>query len=200
MVHGSMRHSSEMVFPSQRHGTLSAFQHAGQLPLDGRPPPLAPRVAGLQEKTLICAHTHIPWQETWRGHLIINPGSVGAPINGDRRAQYAILSWQDEAGEGGWEAAFHAVPYDIGKTREAYHRSGYLQEGGPFARAQLLTIETAQNVQYFVIKHAWRLAQNAGVADPGGIPDAIWRTAMATFPWQRYTPNDEAVAIAAQQG
>lgn len=46
-----------------------------------------------------------------RGRMIINPGSVGQPRDGDPRAAYALLD--DEART--WE--LHRVPYDIAETQ-----------------------------------------------------------------------------------
>lgn len=46
-----------------------------------------------------------------RGRMIINPGSVGQPRDGDPRAAYALLD--DEAHT--WE--LHRVPYDIAETQ-----------------------------------------------------------------------------------
>ncbi len=40
---------------------------------------------------LVLGHTHVPYVRRFRGGLIINPGSVGQPRDGDPRASSAIL-------------------------------------------------------------------------------------------------------------
>ncbi len=53
-----------------------------------------------------------------RGRLIINPGGVGQPRDGDPRAAYGILDMS--AGT----FSFHRVKYDVTGTVRAIHRSG----------------------------------------------------------------------------
>lgn len=50
------------------------------------------------------------------GRLILNPGSVGQPRDGDPRAAYALLDDETLA----WE--FHRVAYDIGETQQRMRR------------------------------------------------------------------------------
>lgn len=40
---------------------------------------------------LVTGHTHIPFVRKFHEGMIINPGAVGQPRDGDRRASYAIL-------------------------------------------------------------------------------------------------------------
>ncbi|MDE1852689.1 MAG: metallophosphoesterase family protein [Thaumarchaeota archaeon] len=57
-------------------------------------------------------HTHVPY--VWReaGRAVFNPGSVGQPRDGDRRAAYALLS--AEGGE--VEVEIRRVEYDYAKA------------------------------------------------------------------------------------
>ncbi len=41
---------------------------------------------------LILGHTHIPYIKKFGGRMIINPGSVGQPRDGDPRASFAVIS------------------------------------------------------------------------------------------------------------
>ncbi|MFB6360987.1 MAG: metallophosphoesterase [Halobacteriales archaeon] len=67
---------------------------------------------------LVLGHTHIQsYQETDRG-LILNPGSVGQPRDGDPRAAYAVLDLE------GLSVELHRVPYDIDAVREAIDAAG----------------------------------------------------------------------------
>jgi diadenosine tetraphosphatase ApaH/serine/threonine PP2A family protein phosphatase len=47
---------------------------------------------GVTERRLIFGHTHLPFRrEAANGVELVNPGSVGMPLDGDTRAAYALL-------------------------------------------------------------------------------------------------------------
>lgn len=50
-------------------------------------------LAGVQERRLIFGHTHLPFARISAvdGIELVNPGSVGMPLDGDHRAAYALL-------------------------------------------------------------------------------------------------------------
>ncbi len=48
-------------------------------------------LAGVTERRLVFGHTHLPFRRVHEGIELINPGSVGMPMDGDRRAAYALL-------------------------------------------------------------------------------------------------------------
>jgi predicted phosphodiesterase len=47
---------------------------------------------GVTERVLVFGHTHLPFaRESEHGAELVNPGSVGVPLDGDTRAAYAIV-------------------------------------------------------------------------------------------------------------
>ena len=48
-------------------------------------------LAGVTERRLVFGHTHLPFRRRHGDIELINPGSVGMPLDGDRRAAYALL-------------------------------------------------------------------------------------------------------------
>jgi putative phosphoesterase len=46
---------------------------------------------GVTATRLIFGHTHLPFKRTANGIELVNPGSVGLPFDGDRRAAYALV-------------------------------------------------------------------------------------------------------------
>lgn len=56
---------------------------------------------------LILGNTHVPFVKESSGTLVVNPGSVGQPRDGDRRAAYAVLDLDD------LEAEIYRVDYSI---------------------------------------------------------------------------------------
>jgi predicted phosphodiesterase len=52
---------------------------------------LAEMLAGVEERTLLCGHVHLQYRRALGGQEVINPGSVGMPLDGDQRAAWAII-------------------------------------------------------------------------------------------------------------
>ena len=121
LYHGSPRSSSEGLGPWSSDERL-------QQQLDS-----------IDAEVLVCAHTHRPMERPLAGGMVINVGAVGLPFNGDRRAQYAIVSeTRDE-----WQVEFRQVDYDLARTLEAYDSTGFLEQGGVTARLLRLELEHA---------------------------------------------------------
>lgn len=59
---------------------------------------------------VILGHTHKPYVKKVDGTLIVNPGSVGQPRDGDPRASYAIVDLDT------LDAQIHRVEYDISRV------------------------------------------------------------------------------------
>jgi len=90
---------------------------------------------------LFVGHTHLPGKRRIRQTLVVNPGSVGQPKDGDARAAYTI--WQDR------EVSLRRAEYDVEHTIRAYGGTGLephavevlaevLRSGGhlPFSQAR----------------------------------------------------------------
>ena len=69
---------------------------------------------------LVLGHTHKPYAIEHGDALLLNPGSVGQPRDGDPRASYAIV----EIDEGKISLHIHRVKYDIERTQEKMKRLG----------------------------------------------------------------------------
>jgi len=79
-----------------------------------------------------------------RWHLI-NPGSVGLPLNGDARASFAILESVPESQvPGGWACTHHMVDYDRRPALAAYAESGMMAAGGVISQLFYWELVTAQ--------------------------------------------------------
>lgn len=178
MVHGTPTSMNAGLIPPRGNPAFAAFQRAAILPF-GFPADFAPlehHLRGVAETLLICGHTHIPWQAV-AGHVqVLNPGSVGLPLNGDPRAQYALLDWQ----AGTWRCEFRALAYDWAALKTAYRDRGLLDAGDPFARACLDIALTGENVAAFLYRHAILVH---GIRTIGA---EQLNHAAKTFDWARY--------------
>ncbi len=66
-----------------------------------------------EEDVLVLGHTHIQGLEQFAEGIVINPGSVGQPRDGDPRAGYAVVDLEALTAE------THRVEYDIDAVQEA---------------------------------------------------------------------------------
>ena len=188
VVHGSPRSPSERLFPEYDQIARSWFREAGLLPADHHPAQLKETLASIVEPVLACGHTHIPWVEEHGQQLAFNPGAVSLAFNGDARAHYALLTWNGDR----WCVEHRAVEYDLGRVRQAFHESGFLAEGGPFARAALLNVASARNALGYLYWHIDRLAADAGLGAWDSVPDALWDRAIASFSWDAYSGSTQS--------
>jgi len=180
VVHGSLGSSSEHLFPGRDPAVLRVFEQAGLLRPGHDTANLDLALEQTAQQVLVCGHAHIPWKQEQDGRLAFNPGAVCGPLNGDVRAQYALLCWQDEH----WQVEHRAIPYDLDLIRTAFCQSGLLAEGDGLARAFLVSIETGRNVGGDLVSHARRLAVEAGHEGCDVVPDDVWEQAVATFDWE----------------
>jgi diadenosine tetraphosphatase ApaH/serine/threonine PP2A family protein phosphatase len=76
-------------------------------------------LANSNAEIVIFGHSHLQFQRDAEGdHLLVNPGSVGLPFDGDRRAAYAL--WH-----GGREFELRRVEYDSdGYAEQVRNRMG----------------------------------------------------------------------------
>jgi diadenosine tetraphosphatase ApaH/serine/threonine PP2A family protein phosphatase len=73
---------------------------------------------GVCERTVVFGHSHLQFRRSGpNGTTLINPGSVGMPLDGDVRAAYAIR--RDDG-----EFEFRRVPYDVQRAAAAYDSLG----------------------------------------------------------------------------
>lgn len=183
VVHGSPRRINEGLIPDGLPEVVKLFESATLThQFQNGNNHLSAVWGQVAEPLFICGHTHIGWIQQAEGRLALNPGSVGAPINGDQRAQYALLHWNGVE----WKPELRAVPYDLDALRRAYESTGFREAGGAFARAFLLTDETGLNVAWFLVVHVMRTAEKMKVDIADGFPDEVWFEAVRTFDWKIY--------------
>jgi diadenosine tetraphosphatase ApaH/serine/threonine PP2A family protein phosphatase len=78
------------------------------------------RLMGVEAERVVFGHTHLQFQRPGPGGIeLVNPGSVGIPLDGDRRAAYALVHDDDTIElrrvEYDWESAARAVREKVGE-------------------------------------------------------------------------------------
>ena len=87
-------------------------------------------LAGVHDRLVVFGHSHQQFRRPGpRGTELLNPGSVGMPLDGDRRAAWAVRT--DDG-----EFQFRRTEYDVERAAEAYRRMG-----GPFGEFAAARIE-----------------------------------------------------------
>lgn len=113
---------------------------------------LAPLLAGIAEETIVTAHIHMPI-DMHRGRWhIVNPSSVGLPLDGTWDAIYLLLDGDAD----GWHATFRRVPYDIAPVYAEFARQGFVEECGVIG--ELILEEFRTSDLQIVPFHHWRAA------------------------------------------
>ncbi len=93
VVHANPLNQEEAIFPTVPESMLEHF--LGEL--------------AATTGALAFGHIHIAYTRRWRHLLLVDAGSCGLPRDGDPRASYAILTWQDNT----WQAEHRRVSYDV---------------------------------------------------------------------------------------
>ena len=91
--------------------------------------------------TLLCGHTHHPFHRDVPGGQVVNAGSVGWPLDGDRRPSYAVL----ERGPGG-----HELPWRVSLRRVDYDRRR------PLAELERRRVPWRHVVRHYIETATWR--------------------------------------------
>jgi len=103
MYHGSPRNDDEYVLPWAATPDLLATARAD---------------------IVILGHTHLPMAFAWPSGMLVNPGSVGQPRDGDSRAAWGILDTARCTFE------VRRVPYDVDAVAKEIRRVGLPTELG----------------------------------------------------------------------
>jgi len=104
------------------------------------PPDEIAQLIGSAPDLLLVGHTHRPLIRSCKNTQIINPGAVGLPFDGDRRAAYAQIIEQ----EGEREARIIRLDYAYSEAVKDFFRTGFIPQGGPLAELILTELRTAR--------------------------------------------------------
>jgi len=125
ITHASMRGNRDGIYPETTDDELRR-----QI----QPPPF-----------LLCVgHTHRSLVRQIDETLVVNVGATGLPFDGDPRAGYAQLTWQ----QGEWNARIIRLDYDRQQTEQDFYNSGFMEESGALAPLILNEFQMARSRIY----------------------------------------------------
>ncbi len=88
--------------------------------------------------TLLCGHTHRPFQRQLSCGEVVNVGSAGWTLDGDPRPSYAVL---ERAGAGPWRTTLRRVDYDRNQ---------------PLAELERRRVPWRAAVRHYIVTATWR--------------------------------------------
>jgi predicted phosphodiesterase len=134
VVHGSPHSPREPIYPISTEDEIEFM------------------LAGVEESTVVAAHTHLPMDRRVGRWRILNPGSVGVPLDGMFCARYMLLESNTE----GWHPAFRSVTFDYDPLFREFERQGFVEECGVDGHLVVEEFKTAR-LQIHPFSH-WRKA------------------------------------------
>jgi predicted phosphodiesterase len=105
---------------------------------------IAALLDGVTESTVICGHTHLPMDRQVGRWRVLNPGSVGMPLDRQFTAGYMILDGDAD----GWRPTFRRVSFNFSPIFEAYDRMNIVEVLGSTGRLFIEEYRTAMPQLY----------------------------------------------------
>jgi putative phosphoesterase len=112
------------------------------------PERLSDILSGVEQRVVVCGHTHVQFDRTVGGTRIVNAGSVGMPYEDARGAYWALL---------GPDVALRRTTYDLDRAARAVRATGF-PDAEEFAEEYLLHPASAAEAT----EHFERMAASAG--------------------------------------
>ena len=97
-------------------------------------------LAGVEARTIISGHSHLAMNRQTASHHVINPGSVGVPLDGEFSASYALL----DGDASGWTPIFRRLAFDSTTLFEEYTRTRFAERYGIEAQLVIEEFRTAR--------------------------------------------------------
>lgn len=137
------------------------------------------KLAGVEERFVVAAHTHLPMDHAVGQWHIFNPGSVGVPLDGQFCARYMLL--ESRADGRGWQPKFRQVAIDNMAVLDEFRRQQFVERCGVIGQLVVDEFVTARlQVLPFIY---WRNA----VRSSAPLTAALYEEFTAADPWP-FTP------------
>lgn len=154
ICHGSPRNTQEALLPNTVNSDLY--------------------LNSLDTRYLFCAHTHKPFKYELDEKRLINCASVGAPTNGQVKAQFVSVEFKD----GVWNDNLVSVSYDVDKIINAFEDSGIYNKSFIWAKAMVKLLTTGDDFPFRCLERVVSFAQsNDKDINVFDFPEKYWEQA-----------------------
>ncbi|MCR5791998.1 MAG: metallophosphatase family protein [Lachnospiraceae bacterium] len=128
----------------------------------------------LTTKWLICGHTHRQGVYLYKGHVVLNPGSLGVAIGDIKKAHMAYIEWDGAK----WSYRFCAIPFDYERLKMKFEKSRLMQMAKLWPVCIMQSMLCGENVGPLCAKRAYDLSKADGVEiTHHKVPEKYWEIA-----------------------
>lgn len=108
VVHGSPRSPFEAILPTSSDDEITVM------------------LEGVEETTIIAAHSHLALERQVGKWHTLNPGSVGNPLDGNPTGSYLLLDGDEQ----GWRGTLRRVAFDFNRMLTEFERTRFVEQCG----------------------------------------------------------------------
>jgi hypothetical protein len=141
--------------------------------------PVERAAQAVAEEVLVFGHNHLQWTGEVCGKLLLNPGAVGVPFNGNAGAEYGILTCDD----GKLSAELRRISYDFSALERRLVSSGLAAAAPEWTKLTFEGVKDGMNYCLEFLGEARRAMKEQGIYS-GMVPNDIWEKAAQKW-WAR---------------
>lgn len=127
----------------------------------------------MDTRVLLCGHTHRPMLICSGENYIVNPGSVGTPVDGINKAKMAFMYLDDDK----IDFSLQELQYDIESEINRIKRSGLEELAMTMTKALEMNIITGENYVMNCLRLSKELYMADGHSADEYVPEKYWKTA-----------------------
>lgn len=106
----------------------------------------------------VLGHSHKPFIYERDGKILLNPGSVGVPVSGRKKAQMAVVTFRADM----IMPEFVELSYDTEFAINEFYESGLIEYADVWSRTMIAIIETGEHYNEKCIRLVEKLAEQSG--------------------------------------
>lgn len=125
-------------------------------------------LSDFDDDIFIFGHTHKQWQKEYQGRFFLNPGSVGAPTDG-QGFKYSMLEISDKI-----VCEQICIPYNFSDVEAYYKTAGFVEDNGIWGRIMLFTIRDGVSYIDPLLAFCYEYARRQGVDTTTHIPNDLF--------------------------
>lgn len=124
---------------------------------------------------ILCGHTHIQGKIGHEGKILLNPGSVGVPLQSGGKAQFMVL----RGAQGVWDHEFVSLEYDAEAVIADLYASGLSERAPYWCKVTEHLLRTGEISHGTVLARAMALCRDKfGKCEWPDIPEECWELAV----------------------
>lgn len=124
---------------------------------------------------ILCGHTHRQGKISYENKCILNPGSVGVPLESGGKTQFMLLKGEN----GQWREEFISLEYDVERVLAELEEEDLYAKAPGWCKITNKVLQEGMPSHGKVLKRAMKLCQEAtGVCNWPEIPEGCWEQAI----------------------